>query len=206
MPGQFVPSPKNRTLRRDGSRVSRTGREESGPLSGPRQIAVRAMYRIPPRTSSAPSPIRNILASQFIAAAHNRTWIQALGGAIRSGHLRAFGVASHTGFPSGRLTSSNEGTWVLSHHDSSIAPQTVQTALPVCGTKNFVSVRLYSVPQLHRTMVAILLQTMRSEARLDPSLEPKKAVHGVTKPSRMCRTFNSRSLPPDRLPRSLGRL
>src|ERR1700688_1450650 len=81
MPGQFVPSPKNRTLRRDGSRVSRAGREESGPLSGPRQIALRAMYRIPPRTSSAPSPIRNILASQFIAAAHNRTGIQA--GAIR---------------------------------------------------------------------------------------------------------------------------
>ena len=68
MPGQFVPNPKNRTLRRGGSRVSRTGREESGPLSGPRQIAVRAMYRIPPRTSSAPSTIRNILASQFIAA------------------------------------------------------------------------------------------------------------------------------------------
>jgi hypothetical protein len=45
---------------------------------------------------------------------------------------------------------------VLSHHDSSAAPQTVQTALPVCGTKNFVSVRLYSVPQLHRTIVAIL--------------------------------------------------
>jgi hypothetical protein len=28
----------------------------------------------------------------------------------------AFGVASHTGFPSGRLTSSNEGTWVLFRH------------------------------------------------------------------------------------------
>ena len=35
-------------------------------------------------------------------------------------------------------------------------PQTVQTASPVCGTKNFVSVRLYSAPQLHRTIVAIL--------------------------------------------------
>ena len=44
---------------------------------------------------------------------------------------------------------------MLSHHDSSAAPQTVQTALPVCGTKNFVSVRLYSAPQLHRTIVAI---------------------------------------------------
>src|SRR6266403_4203453 len=31
-----------------------------------------------------------------------------------------------------------------------------QTASPVCGTKNFVSVRLYSAPQLHRTIVAIL--------------------------------------------------
>ena len=68
----------------------------------------------------------------------------------------AFGVASHTGFLSGRLTSSNEGTWVLFHHDSSAAPQTMQTASPVCGTKNFVSVRLYSAPQLHRTIVAIL--------------------------------------------------
>lgn len=65
------------------------------------------------------------------------------------------GVASHTGFLSGRLTSSNEGTWVLVHHDSSAAPQTVQSASPVCGTKNFVSVRLYSAPQLHRTIVAI---------------------------------------------------
>ena len=65
-------------------------------------------------------------------------------------------AASHAGFPSGHLTSSNEGTWVLFHHDSSAAPQTVQTASPVCGTKNFVSVRLYSAPQLHRTIVAIL--------------------------------------------------
>ena len=57
------------------------------------------------------------------------------------------------GFLSGRLINSNEGTWVLFHHDSSAAPQ---TASPVCGTKNFVSVRLYSAPQLHRTIVAIL--------------------------------------------------
>src|SRR3981189_625741 len=77
MPGQFVPSPKNLMLGRGGSRVSRTGREESGPLSDPRQIAVRAMYKTPPTASSAPSPIRNILASQFIAATHNRTGIQA---------------------------------------------------------------------------------------------------------------------------------
>jgi hypothetical protein len=44
---------------------------------------------------------------------------------------------------------------VLVHHDSSAARQTVQSASPVCGTKNFVSVRLYSAPQLHRTIVAI---------------------------------------------------
>ena len=44
---------------------------------------------------------------------------------------------------------------MLVHHDSSAAPQTMQTASPVCGTKNFVSVRLYSAPQLHRTIVAI---------------------------------------------------
>jgi len=40
------------------------------------------MYKTPLRTSSAPSPIRNILASQFIAATHNRTGIQADGGRI----------------------------------------------------------------------------------------------------------------------------
>jgi hypothetical protein len=45
------------------------------------------------------------------------------------------------------------GTWVLSDHDSSAAPQTVQIASPVCGTKNFSSVRLYSAPQLHCTIV-----------------------------------------------------
>jgi len=51
--------------------------------------------------------------------------------------------------------SSYLGTWVLSNHDSRAAPQTVQTASPVCGTKNFSSVRLYSAPQLHCTIVAI---------------------------------------------------
>jgi hypothetical protein len=44
---------------------------------------------------------------------------------------------------------------VLSCHDSRAAPQTVQTASPVCGTKNFSSLRLYSAPQLHCTIVAI---------------------------------------------------
>ena len=47
MPGQFVPNLKNLMLRRGGSRVPRTGREESGPLSDPRQIEVRAMYKTP---------------------------------------------------------------------------------------------------------------------------------------------------------------
>jgi hypothetical protein len=37
--------------------------------------------------------------------------------------------------------------WVLSDHDSSAAPQTVQIASP--DIKNFSSVRLYSAPQLH---------------------------------------------------------
>jgi hypothetical protein len=57
--------------------------------------------------------------------------------------------ASHSGFLSGRSISSYMGTWVLSNHDSSAAPQTAQIASPVCGTKNFSSVRLYSAPQLH---------------------------------------------------------
>src|SRR6476660_8163543 len=64
--------------------------------------------------------------------------------------------ASHSGFLSGRAISSYMGTWVLSDQDSSAAPQTVQIASPVCGTKNFSSVRLYSAPQLHWTIVTIL--------------------------------------------------
>ena len=44
---------------------------------------------------------------------------------------------------------------MLSCHDSRAAPQTVQIGSPVCGTKNFSSVRLYSAPQLHCTIVAI---------------------------------------------------
>jgi len=57
---------------------------------------------------------------------------------------------------SGRLISSNVATWVLSNQDSNVAPQTSQDARPVCGIKNFVSVRSYSAPQLHLTIVAIL--------------------------------------------------
>lgn len=88
-PGQFGPSPRNPTPRRVGSRVLRTGleREESEPLSDPRQITARTMYRTPPITSSAPSPMTIILASRFIAATNapttirrNRTGIQARAG------------------------------------------------------------------------------------------------------------------------------
>jgi hypothetical protein len=70
MPGQFAPSPKNPTPRRGGSRVLRTGPEPEEPkrLSDPRQITARTMYRIPAKTSNAPSPITIILASRFIAA------------------------------------------------------------------------------------------------------------------------------------------
>src|SRR6266849_5971484 len=75
---------------------------------------------------------------------------------LERGQFCSDGSASVGGLPPGRLTSSNEGMWVLVHHDSSAAPQTMQTASPVCSTKNFVSVRLYSAPQLHRTIVAIL--------------------------------------------------
>src|SRR6266481_6656559 len=59
------------------------------------------------------------------------------------------------GFRSGRLTSSNVATWVLSNQDSNVAPQTLQETWPVCGTRNVVSVRLYSAPQSHWTIVAI---------------------------------------------------
>jgi hypothetical protein len=71
---------------------------------------------------------------------------------MKTGFVR---YASHSGFLSGRAISSYMGTWVLSDHDSSAAPQTVQIASPVCGTKNFSSVRLYSAPQLHWTIVTI---------------------------------------------------
>ena len=44
---------------------------------------------------------------------------------------------------------------MLSCHDSRAAPQIAQSASPVCGTKNFSSVRLYSAPQVHCTIVTI---------------------------------------------------
>src|SRR5258705_4696625 len=65
MPGQFAPSPRNRTPPLEGSSVSGTDLEERGRLSDPHQIAVRAIYKIPPRTSSAPNMIKNILASSI---------------------------------------------------------------------------------------------------------------------------------------------
>jgi hypothetical protein len=52
-------------LRLGGSRVSGTGPEERGRLSDPHQIAVRAIYKIPPTTSIAPNTIKNILASSI---------------------------------------------------------------------------------------------------------------------------------------------
>ncbi|SFJ12172.1 hypothetical protein SAMN04487925_105148 [Bradyrhizobium sp. cf659] len=45
---------------------------------------------------------------------------------------------------------------MLSCHDSRAAPQIAQTGSPVCGTKNLSSVRLYSAPQVHCTIVTIL--------------------------------------------------
>ena len=76
-------------------------------------------------------------------------------GCLSGRRLRPLGRA-HAGFLSGRLTSSNVGTCVLSNQDSNVAPQTLQDAWPVYGTKNFISVRLYSAPQSHWTIVAIL--------------------------------------------------
>src|SRR5258706_278474 len=72
------------------------------------------------------------------------------------------------GFRSGRLTSSNVATWVLSNQDSNVAPQTLQETWPVCGTKNFVSVRLYSAPQSHWTIVDISSGNERT-AVIDPN-------------------------------------
>jgi hypothetical protein len=74
-PGQFGPSPRNPTPRRGGSRVPPTGpeREELEPLSDPRQITACTMYRTPPKTSSAPSPMTIILVSRFIAATNAPT-------------------------------------------------------------------------------------------------------------------------------------
>ena len=66
----------------------------------------------------------------------------------RSAHSQSAGMA-YSSLLAGRSISSYEGTWVVSDQDSNAAPQTVQTASPVCGTKNFSSVRLYSAPQLH---------------------------------------------------------
>jgi len=59
---------------------------------------------------------------------------------------------------------------VASNHDSSAAPQTAQTASPVCGTKNFSSVRLYSAPQLHVTIVVIPEVCARNRPFSSPEL------------------------------------
>ena len=88
--------------------------------------------------------------------------------------------------------------WVLFHHDSSAAPQTVQTASPVCGTKNFSSVRLYSAPQLHRTIVAILricpCGTPDQPQSLCPKLSP--LLQSAYKPPSLKLGHGKRSAPP----------
>jgi hypothetical protein len=61
-------------------------------------------------------------------------------------------------FPSGRLTSSNVATWVVSAQDSNTAPQTSQDTWPLCGIKHVGSMRLYSAPHSHRTSVVSILE------------------------------------------------
>ena len=71
------------------------------------------------------------------------------------GHLPSF---VHAGLPSGRLTSSNVATWVLSIQDSNTAPQISQDTWPLCGIKYAASRRLYSAPHSHRTSVVSILE------------------------------------------------
>jgi hypothetical protein len=70
--------------------VSRVGR-----LSDPRQIVARAMYKTPPRTSSAPSPIRNILASHVSHADSKPRSLDS----FRCYNCLAFGVSDRTRRP-----------------------------------------------------------------------------------------------------------
>lgn len=69
------------------------------------------------------------------------------------------------GFPSGRLTSSNVATWVLSAQDSNTAPQTSQDTWPLCGIKHVGSMRLYSAPHSHRTSVVSILENARGRGQ-----------------------------------------
>jgi hypothetical protein len=74
------------------------------------------------------------------------------------------------------LTSSYSG--VLSNQASSVSPQTVQSAWPVCGTRYFSSVRLYSALQLgHRTIVSIS-GNMRSGPYLFQRQERRRQIYG----------------------------
>ena len=95
----------------------------------------------------------------------------------------------------------------------------------MCGTKNFASVRWYSAPQLHRTIVAILgicaygtpkqVETRRKLAKKEDSkpflstLGPKPAMsessinHGSAKPPQIRRTLAS-LFPPARSPQNFG--
>ena len=80
--------------------------------------------------------------------------ICASGAAVQASHPATIKLTYYRAFPSGRLTSSNEGTRVLFHHDSSAAPQAVQTALPVCGTDGKPSsVELGIIPFLRTHLV-----------------------------------------------------
>jgi hypothetical protein len=84
----------------------------------------------------------------------------------------------HLGAAPGRLTSSYSETWVLSNQASSVSPQTVQSAWPVCGTRYFSSVRLYSALQLgHRTIVSIS-GNMRSGPYLFQRQERRRQIYG----------------------------
>jgi hypothetical protein len=85
MPGQFVLTPKNRMLRVGGSRVSRTGREESRPLSGPRQIAVRIMYKTPAENEQRAKPYQEHSRLSIHRCPAQQNWNQSREGRIRSG-------------------------------------------------------------------------------------------------------------------------
>jgi hypothetical protein len=77
------------------------------------------------------------------------------------------------------LWTSYVGTWVLSCHDSRAAPQTMQTASPVCGTKNFSSLRLYSAPQLQlSSSQQYALWTVDFPARNFATIELTHYAHG----------------------------
>ena len=174
-PGEGHPSRGSCTRVRESKLLTHESFPQSGFLCACQSFAFRNPHlpafvsRSPPDNSCMyPSWISRSLCSTGIvrcikplAQSRNETNSSWVNGADKSGfifQICASGAAVQArfvchnqadllpGFLSGRLINSNEGTWVLFHHDSSAAPQ---TASPVCGTKNFSSVRLYSAPQLH---------------------------------------------------------